>query len=179
MMGVAVMEKKNDVDEVVKLEKEAAEKKLFAGLEARDRLRRLADAVPRCPLTAEEIELAALRSYIDQWSTWMKRDDVEGKLPHATSFAEEGRSWAHSILDPLDVPNMWAIKIVDAAMIELACLPGGMRMRHALKIRWLNEHLDMQVFRSGRLSPEEVDDLADAAERHLIPMTKRRGLPLI
>jgi hypothetical protein len=166
----------NENDEVVRIEKEAAERRLFRKLQQRERLRRLSDTDAR--KTAAQREIEALKSYIDQWRLWMQRDGPGLELPHSAPFVEEGRTWAHSILDPLDTPNMWAIKIIDSSMNELAVLPGGMQMRHALKIRWLNEYLDCSVFRSSRISQDQVDDLADAGERALIPMVKRRGLPL-
>ena len=171
------MTTKNEKDPVAEVEKEAATRRLLRKLEERARLRALAD-IAEGPKTMAEFEVSAVRDYLDQWATWMQRDQFGGEYPHASSFVEEGRSWEHSILDPLDVPNLWAIKIVDAAMIELAGVPGGLRMRVALQIRWLNENVDAAVFRSSRVSLDQVDDIADAAERALIPMLKRRGLPL-
>jgi hypothetical protein len=77
--------------------------------------------------------------------------------------------------------------VIDASIDDLTALPDGMTMRAALRVRYLNEgiaptgELRIRVFRSGRLqgmSLEEADRLADAAENCLIPITKRRGLPL-
>lgn len=176
-VGVLAMTKNKDKDPVARIEKEAAERRLFRKLQERDRLERLA-SVPGARKTATQLEIEALKCYIDQWVRWMQRDSSGLELPHSSSFVEPGRSWEHCMLDALDTPNMWAIKIIDAAMNELATVPGGMQMRHAMRIRWLNQQLDCEVFRSSRLTPEQVDDLADAGERALVPMVKRHGLPL-
>lgn len=171
------MTKNNEKDAVARIEKEAAERRLFRKLEQRNRLMGLAEREV-APKRLEQRKIEALKSYIDQWATWMQRDRSGLELPHSAPFVEQGRSWEHSILDPLDCPNVWAIKIVEAAMNELACHPEGMRMRHAIRVRWLNEHLDAKVFRSSRLHGWETDDLADAGEVALIPLVERRGLPL-
>lgn len=177
-MGVMAMADKNENDEAVRIEKEAAQRRLFRKLEQRNRLMRLADAGGPAR-TREQREIEALKSYIDQWCRWMASGVASSSdFPGSSSFAEPGRSWEHAILDPLDTPNIWAIKIVDAAMTELAGLPDGMRMRAALKVRWLNEVMNAVVFRHSRIATSEIDDLADAGERAMIPLVKRRGLPL-
>lgn len=81
----------------------------------------------------------------------------------------------------------WAASVLEAAIDDLIEEDNGVLMRAALRVRYLNEGLSpgdgfkIRVFRHGRLlglSLIECDMLADKAELLLIPLVKRKGLPL-
>ena len=89
--------------------------------------------------------------------------------------------------DYLERADRWAMQVIEAAMDDLSVLPNGLKMRAALRLRYLCEGLEraagvpLRVYRMHRLaglSIEQVDRLADQAEEAMIPGVRRRGLPL-
>lgn len=166
-------------------EKDRAGRKIFARLQARERLKALADNPD--PKTREEVEVDRLRAYLRMWATGQSaaygtRETADSSLSH---YMKPSSPEAAELLEQSDG---WAMAVVDASIDDLVAIPPeGALMRAALRVRWLNEGLSpegtiqIRVFRSGRLQPltvSEADRLADQAEKALIPIAKRRGLPL-
>lgn len=76
-------------------------------------------------------------------------------------------------------PDPWVVNIIEAGIIEVS--PRIPLARAALSKRYVLAAKWPAVYRSGRLqliSESEVHDLADAAELALVPVCRRRGLPL-
>jgi hypothetical protein len=163
--------------------KRAAVAKLLAKLGVRERLKQLAQAYHAHQLSADELELARVRDYLDAWVRHQEKYRPRLGLPSSSAFAP-ALSNARTASEYHERSDAWMLQQVDAAVEEdLPILePDGRAMWLALRMRWLNVKVGPRVFRSGRLrhlDPAEVDDLADAAERALIPMFKRRKLPLL
>jgi hypothetical protein len=148
----------------------------------RERLRSLAKV---CGLLPENRELDRLRVYLLEWSQhqYAYSTKPRGLNDSLADYVKSGRRSASEFLDT----DGWAMSIIDTSINDLIALPDGTLMRAALRVRYLNEgiaptgELRIRVFRSGRLqsmSLEEADRLADTAETSLIPIVKRRGLPL-
>ena len=137
--------------------------------------------------TQEERELARLKVYLADWAESQVRG-AHPKLGASKScLADYWKSSSPTMTQLLGSSNAWALGVVDASVDDLLSLPDGSRMRAALRVRWLNERVsgdvetEIRVFRSGRLRAmdlREVDDLADRGERALIPICRRKGLPL-
>lgn len=165
------------VEEVIR---EAQERRLFQKLQARERLRALlpVDAVE---LSQEARELVRLkRDYLPQWAAvgWGSAvgKGLPGEAPMVgfmrptASWELEQRGWEEA--------DAWACNLIESAINEITVrLPLA---RAALTVRYLNSN-GPSVYRSGRLtqlSQAEIEDLCDAAERLLVPVVKRKGLPL-
>lgn len=159
--------------------------KLFSKLQARERLKHLADNPE--PKTREESELERLRAYLRMWSE-RQRDAYKAAGGADSCLAYYMKSQSPEASELLEQSDGWAMTVIDASVDDLTGVgaDGGM-MRAALRVRWLNEGLapgseiKIRVFRSGRLqalSLIEADALADRAEVALVPIVKRRGLPL-
>lgn len=158
---------------------------MFRRLRGRERLMRLAaESVPK---TREELELERLKSYLLEWADRQKH--AYGTRGSADScLSEYTKSGSPSASELFEQSTGWAMAILDASMDDLIAIkPDGALMRPALRVRYLSEgiapggELKIRVFRSGRLeglSAVAADVLADRAEKALIPITKRRGLPL-
>lgn len=161
--------------------------KLLHKLNARERLKNLAAAISPVR-TASDRELERLRAYLYAWADCQR--DYHMKLGAASgsvfSLYLKGRSV--NATDWLEQSDGWAMSIIDASMDDLIALPDGWRMRAALRCRLLAEGLlkngkgmSVRVFRNGQMqsmSIEEADALADRAEDALVPIVKRKGLPL-
>lgn len=155
--------------------------KLMGKLQVRERLRQLAAAGAGLTLSGEELELARVRDYLDAWT--QHQAAYRPRLGHqkSTSFAPDVSN-ARTATEYAERSDAWVMLQVDGAVEEdLPMLPEGRALWLALRMRWLNIRVGPRVFRSNRLThlePAEVDDLADQAERELIPLLKRRKVPL-
>lgn len=174
----------NDRLATIKVKREAEEHRQLRRIRVRERLQQSArDSIPA---TQAERERARLRVYLGDWAA--SQGKVQQKLSAAgSSLSEYMKSSSPTMTELLGASNAWALGVVDVAIDELMELPQGSDMRAALRVRWLNEGVskaaqaEIRVFRSGRLALmtlDQVDDLADQAERALIPICKRKGLPL-
>lgn len=157
--------------------------KLLHKLKIRERLQgMLKAATANAPVTPAEIELARCRDYLDAWSLHQAMYRPRLGAPGSSSFAPDQTS-ASTASEYYERSDAWAMEQVDAAVEEdLPGLPEGRALWLALRMRWLNIRTGPRVFRSNRLThldPSEVDELADAAERALIPILKRRKVPLL
>lgn len=150
----------------------------------RERLRALAQACG--VIEPQDRELDRLRGYLLDWARSQRSYSAQPKGPEGSFLADYVKSGRPSVNESLSITG-WAMQILDASIDDLLALPNGQSMRAALRVRYLNEgiaptgELRIRVFRSGRLqgmSLEEADRLGDCAEIALIPITKRRGLPL-
>lgn len=161
-----------------------AERRAIGKLEIRqryDRLMAVADAArPKNP------ELERLRCYLLDWAR-AQRDYKTGPKSAGSVLGSLIKSPNIFASDLLGESDGWAMSVIDAAVSDLVTLPEGLQMQAALRARYLNEVLSdeagmrVRVFRSGRLehlSLMEADALADRAELAMIPMVKRKDLPL-
>jgi hypothetical protein len=149
----------------------------------RERLRAMAEA---CGIIEpQNRELDRLRVYLLEWSQhqYAYSTKPKGLNDSLADYVKSGYTTAVELYNN----DGWAMAVIDASIDDLTALPDGMTMRAALRVRYLNEgiaptgELKIRVFRSGRLqgiSVDEADRLADAAEISLIPIVKRRGLPI-
>lgn len=154
---------------------------------ARGRARLEALASASVEKTREQCELERLKTYLLEWSQRQKSGYSVGGGA-STALAQYQKSGSPEATELLKESDGWAMSIIDAAIDSLSTLEDGLMMRAALRVRYLNEglvpgagELKIRVFRSGRLqdmSLMECDELADRAEISLIPIAKRRGLPL-
>lgn len=154
--------------------------KILAKLEARDRLRVMAEAAREPHDSEAERELVVLRSYLLAWKTHQEAYRPRFGFPSSSTFAHhEGPGRTAS--EYLEVSDRWAMDLIEHSMEDLAKKPDGLAMVCALRVRLLNEAVKAKVFRHGRLAelePGEIDGLADAGERELVVIVKLRGLIL-
>ena len=165
--------------------KEKQERRLFRKLEGRARLQALAAAAQPSALNPE---LQRLQAYLLDWALHQAEIGHGARRgPSGCTLAQFMKSDGESASKHLDSSYAWAFSVLDAAMDDLLEQSNGALKRAALRVRYLNEgilpgdKIKIRVFRHNRLSNislEEVDALADEAENALIPMVKRRGLPL-
>lgn len=157
---------------------------LFRKLRGRERLEALAEEGVQ--KTQFERELERLKSYLLEWSQRQK-GAYSQESQAVSSLSQYIKSASPSATELFEASDGWAMTVIDAAIDSLSTLEDGLLMRSALRVRYLNEGLapggeiKIQVFRSGRLaeiSLLECDELADKAESALVPMVKKRGLPL-
>lgn len=149
--------------------------KLMRKLQARDRLQTMADAVRQQAPDPAGREIERLKEYLSEWVEWQR-----GYFPpHLTGG--HGAAWvsaqsnATSASEYLERADRWAMETLHGCIEEgLAMYPEGVQLRAALRLRWLNETI-AAVFRSNRF---DLDEMADRAERALVELVKRRGLPL-
>lgn len=154
--------------------------------EAAGRARLMALAANNGEVTQEQRELDRLRGYLLDWS--QRQKEYGPSLGVAGSCLEQYmKSASPTALELFSKSDGWAASVVEAAIDDLIDVPDGVLMRGALRVRYLNEGIapgegfKIRVFRHGRLhglSLLECDMLADKAENLLIPICKRRGLPL-
>lgn len=149
--------------------------RLYRRLQVRERLQAMAQAVRGAAVPERERELERLRDYLSEWVSW------QGGYMPAHLGGPRGAGWvsaqsnATSATEYLERADRWAMEVVHHAVEEgLAQHPDGVQMRAALRLRWLNERV-AAVFRSNRF---DVELMADRAERALVELVKRRGLPL-
>lgn len=164
--------------------KELQARRLFRKLEVRERFREMMQAIVGATLSREDRELQRLQEYLLDWSRHQKHKGLGLGLARMDVLQSPQSKDAGDLLASSDG---WAMSVVDACVDDLCRLPGGMDLRSALRVKYLNEGVSreagrqIRVFRSGRLasmSMIEVDELAGKAEKSLIPMVKRKGLPL-
>jgi hypothetical protein len=126
-------------------------------------------------------EVERLRVYLYEWVQWQANYQPALGAPRVCAFARGAREDSISATDFLERSDKWAMEVIDTAFDDLTRRLDGMQMRVALRMRLLNESAGAQVFR-GRslkdLTPSEIDDLADRAEREMVLIVKAKGLPL-
>lgn len=164
------------------------EKRIAGSLrKAAGRARLMALASEGVELSQQQREIERLRAYLLDWS-WRQKE-YGPRLGIAGSCLEEYmKSASPTAIELFSKSDGWAASVIEASIDDLIGVPQGTLMRAALRVRYLNEGLSrepgemkIRVFRAGRLtglSLEETDALADRAETLLIPIVKRRGLPL-
>jgi hypothetical protein len=154
-------------------------------LAGRERLQALARAVTG---RAENPEHQRLCAYLEDWSSHQLAVAYKPNqgFSHCT-LAQYMKADSQSVTEHLAPSDAWAMQVIDASIDDLIALEDGAMMRSALRVRYLNEGLTreagmrVRVFRSNRLveiSMEEADALADRGELALIPIVKKKGLPL-
>lgn len=130
--------------------------------------------------TANQDELARLkRDYLPMWADFAYGSAVGRGLPAQVPFADYMKGSVRQFDESGDgKPDHWACNLIEASIMEIT--PKLFLARAALCVRYLNAR-GPAVYRSGRLTKvtrDEVEDLADEAERRLVPVVKRRGIPL-
>ena len=169
----------------IKAVNEARARVQMRKVQGRERLQQ--SARESTPATQEERELARLKVYLGDWAERQVRGGQPKLSAGGSCLADYMKPSSPTMTQLLGASNAWALGVVDASVDDLLSLPDGSRMRAALRVRWLNERVsgdvetEIRVFRSGRLQAmdlREVDDLADRGEHALMPICRRRGLPL-
>jgi hypothetical protein len=126
----------------------------------------------------DEDELARLkRDYLPMWAALAYGSAVGKGAPGEVPYVDYMKPGV-SMGDADEAPDPWVCNIIEAAILEIS--PKLPMARAALSVRYLNAR-GPAVYRSGRLErleTAEIEDLADKAERLLVPVVKRRGLPL-
>ena len=154
-------------------------------LEGRNRL--LALARDARESVTENPELERLKVYLLDWAVRQVPLTAARKDFSESCLAQYMKSDSPELSELLGASDAWAMEVIDASVSDLLTLPRGVEMHAALRARYLNEGfskatgMNIRVFRSGRLqylTALEADVLADAAEIALIPITKKRRLPL-
>ena len=154
-------------------------------VKGRERLMELARAAQ--PTAPENRELERLQSYLLEWSQHQLEISAPRKDKSESTLAQYMKSDSPTISSLFEGSNLWAMEVLDASMDDLLELARGSDMRSALRVKYLNEGISkevgrpVRVFRHGRLqeiSLVEIDALADEGEKALIPIVKRRNLPL-
>lgn len=149
--------------------------KLLRKLTSRERLRVLADA----PSTERDPELAALKVYLAGWAALSEPAALGHGVPGQVPYADYMRPTASWDLEDKDTKLDASIRrAIDEGVLELtARIP---LCRPVLMVRYMNIR-GPAVYRSGRtyhLTRDEIEDIADQAERALVPVVKRRGVVL-
>lgn len=130
------------------------------------------------PADVNEDELYRLkRDFLPQWAALSFGSAVGRSLPSEVPFVDYMKP-SVSMGGADDKPDPWVCNLVEAALLEIT--PKMPLARAALAVRYMNAR-GPSVYRSGRIeqvAPGTLDDLADEAERLLVPQVKRRGLPL-
>lgn len=168
------------------------EKRIAGSLRrAEGRTRLMALAQEGCDRTEQERQLDRLRTYLLDWS--QRQREYGPNLGSAGScLGQYMKSSSPTASELFQKSDGWAAAVVEAAMDDLLEHENGALMRASLRVRYLNEGISrsaaaadrvfqIRVFRHGRLhelSLIECDKLADDAEILLIPIVKRKGLPL-
>lgn len=150
--------------------------KMMRRLANRERLQQMArEAALPADMPAIDRKVARLREYLSEWVAWQG-----GYMPPHLGMPR-GAGWvsaqsnATTASEYLERADRWAMETLHRAIEEgLAGMVDGVQMRAALRLRWLNETV-AAVFRSNRF---DVDTMADRAERALVEIVERRGLPL-
>lgn len=142
----------------------------------------MADLKLQQPPTVNEEELERLkRDYLPMWAMKRMLDRVSGRgAPSEIPFVDYMKPHPSDSSDADERPDSYVCVILDMSIDELTGVPGFGLARSALAVRYMSAGLP-SVFRAGRLQgmpAEEVENLADGAERRLVGIVKRRGLPL-
>lgn len=155
------------------VKKEAQARRLYAKLESRARLQNL--AAESTPYSAFEKALARLKGeYLPIWSAFAM-GSAEGKgLPGESPMVDFMRPVANWEKDAGAAPDPQVCNAIEWALNELSAdLPLA---RASLTVRYMNAK-GPSVYRSGRLtelSTHEIEDVADDAERRLVPLVGRK-----
>lgn len=135
---------------------------------------------PRAAFQEGDGALMRMKRYLQEWAALERVDSCNGRdapaevpyLDYMVPSVESGRLED----DEGYAPNAYVRRLVDAAIDELTlAMPLA---RAALAVRYMNAR-GPSVYRSGRLesiTPADIEDMADTAERRLIPICRRRGL---
>lgn len=163
------------------LDQRRALARLRVRLEARMRLEELA-AADTAGVSAADRELERLKyHYLPMWAKLRKRDAIERGLPSDVPYSDYMKPSVREFNEAgEDEPDRDACAIVDKAIDELVGAGGFRLARAVLAVRYLNA-AGASVYRSGRvheLETKMVEDLCDRAERQLVPIVLRMGLPL-
>jgi hypothetical protein len=175
------MQKKNRGFAADKTVRDASSRKLLHKLEARARLMSLADQSRFADLPPEHREKLRLREYLLEWKAYLESYRPRLGAPDSANFlvgADRGVSTASEWLERSD---RWAMEIIERSIDDLRKRTDGEAMRAALLVRLLNVSIPAKVFRHGRLqklTPEEVESMADRAEEAMVAIVKLYGLPL-
>lgn len=152
-------------------------------LRGRERLMELAR---KAGPTRDNTELERLKIYLLDWALCQRTLD-SAREQQDSALEKYMKSDSPTIADLIGGSDLWAVGIIESAMTDLVAMPRGSEMHSALRVRYLNEGISKQagmavrVFRHGRLqnvSLMEADRLADEGELALIPLVKKRALPL-
>lgn len=133
-------------------------------------------------LTSGDNQIDRLRMYLGDWQSWEDRYKMDLGVPNSVPWARYMKSYmpgGDNEADGRQTINTEAMRILDGAMTEL-------RTTHpdediAIRWRYLNVSVGAYVFRlrgQAAMSMMELDALADAGERALLPVARRRGLEL-
>lgn len=128
-------------------------------------------------------ELQNLKRHLQDYFAWDDRCKVGRGAPGGVPYADYMRGTVPASSFGLESePDPWTCKLLDACVDEVSALrrPSFSLARAALAVRYRSAGLP-SVFRSGRLTGlelEEIENLADEVEIALVPIAKRRGLPL-
>lgn len=126
-------------------------------------------------------ELQNLKRHLQDYFAWDDRCKV-GRGVGGLPYGDYMKGTVPGSYDPELDPDPWTCKLLDACVDEVSALrrPSFALARAALAVRYRSAGLP-SVFRSGRLTGlelAEIEDLADEVEIALVPIAKRRGLPL-
>lgn len=135
-------------------------------------------AIPKQKNSVNADELIRLkRDYLPMWAQ-LGRGSASGKgMPSEVPYVDYMKP-SVSMGGADDAPDHWVCNIIEAGIMEIT--PKIPMARAALAVRYLNAR-GPKVFRSGRLIDVDlglVEDYCDATELALVPVVKRRGLPL-
>lgn len=133
-------------------------------------------------VTQEQRELERLKyHYLPMWAEMRRRDSIERGLPSDAPLRDYMKPSVREFDETAGAdPDRDACAIVDKAIDELVGAGGFRLARAVLAVRYLNA-AGAAVYRGGRvqnIEPQQVETLCDRAERLLVPITKRMGLPL-
>lgn len=127
----------------------------------------------------DEDALARLkRDYLPQWALLAYGSAVGRKAPGEVPYADYMRGSCSNGPEDGEDPDPWVCNVIEAAIEEIT--PMVPLARAALSVRYLNTR-GPSVYRSGRVeqvAPGMLEDIADDAERRLVPVARRRGIPL-
>lgn len=161
------------------------DRRVLRKLEVRERLMAMLQKATMAHSTQDERELQRLRDYLLEWASVQKDKDMGLGVSMSRALQSSGSKDATELFAESDG---WAMVIVSTAVEDLRSIkPDGFDLYAALRCRYLNEGLSreagmsVRVFRHNRLkalSLIEVDKLADRAELALLPIVKKRHLPL-
>ena len=117
--------------------------------------------------------LADLRYYLRAWRAWVRAWRAPLGFPSAVAWLRimpPTPQWGSDDTDP--EVDAYILRVINS---EIENLPA--EKRAALRFTYLNEGLPA-VFRSGRLSREELRRLCDEAEVEMVPRLRVRGIVL-
>lgn len=120
------------------------------------------------------------RDYLPMWAAVSGGSSIGRGAPGEVPYADYMKGTMREFDDSgVEEPDHWVVNIIEAAILEISSvIPLA---RAALSVRYVMRAKTPAVYRSGRLQflgPTEIDDLADQAELALVPVCRRRNLPL-